>query len=111
MGKNLGNLGHFLRDAQKQYQEMQRKMARLQEDLAQRVVEGTAGGGMVTAYVNGKRELVKIKIAKEVVNPDDVEMLEDLVTAAVTAGTKKAQEMYEEEIAKLTGGLRVPGLL
>ena len=111
MGKNFGNLGNFLRDAQKQAAEMQKKMARLQGDLAQRVVEGAAGGGMVTALVNGKRELVAIKIAKEVVNPDDVEMLEDLITAAVSAAMKKAQELHEQEMAKITGGIKMPGLM
>jgi nucleoid-associated protein EbfC len=109
-GGSGGGMGDFLRDAQKQAMDMQRKMGKLQEDMAQRVVEGAAGGGMVKAMVNGKRELVAIKINKEVVDPNDVEMLEDLVTAAISAGMKKAQELYEAEMAKLTGGIKMPGL-
>lgn len=105
-----GGLGSFLRDAQKHAAEMQKKMARVQEDLAQRIVEGTAGGGMVTAFVNGNRELVTVKIAPEVVDSDDVEMLEDLITAAVISGLKKAGELHEREMNKLTGGLKFPGL-
>ena len=104
-----GGLGGFLRDAQKQAADMKKKMARVQDDLAQRIVDGTAGGGMVKAVVNGNRELVAVKIAPEVVDPDDVEMLEDLVTAAVTSGMKKAGELHEQEMGKLTGGLNLPG--
>ncbi len=98
-----------MRDAQKQAAEMQKNMARVQSDLAERIVEGTSGGGMVKAFVNGNRELVAVKITPEVVDPDEVEMLEDLVTAAVTAGMKKAGELHEQEMNKLTGGLNLPG--
>jgi len=92
----------------KQAQELQRKMAQMQEDLRTRVVEGSAGGGMVTAQVNGKLELVALKIAPEVVDPADVRMLEDLILAAVSQATKKANEMAEREMGKLTGGLGLP---
>ncbi len=92
----------------KQVQELQRKMAQVQEDLRTRVVEGSAGGGMVTAQVNGKLELVALKISREVVDPDDVRMLEDLIIAAVSQATKKAHELAENEMNKVTGGLGLP---
>ena len=101
--KRAGNL-------MKQAGEFQRKVARLQEDLKNRVVEGTSGGGMVTAQVNGRQELVALKINPEVVNPDEADMLEDLVIAAVTQATEKSRSMADEEMAKLTGGMKIPGL-
>lgn len=105
-----GGMGDFLRDAQKHALEMQRKMERLEADLSERIVEGVAGGGMVTALVNGQQQIVSIKIAREVVNPDDVEMLEDLVLAACSAGLKKSRELREEEMKRIAGGMRLPGL-
>ena len=95
----------------KQAQQLQEKMARLQEELAAKTVEAAAGGGMVTATVNGKFELVALRIEKDVVNPEDVEMLQDLVAAAVNEGIRRAQEMVSGEMSKLTGGLRIPGLM
>ncbi len=94
----------------KQVQKMQKKMMQLQEEIAQRRVEGTAGGGMVTAVVDGKLNVVEVRIDPAVVDPEDVEMLEDLVLAAVNQGQQKAQEMIEREMGQLTGGLNVPGL-
>lgn len=94
----------------KQAQKLQEKMAKVQEELASKTVEATSGGGMVTAVVNGKFELVSIRIEKDVVNPDDVEMLQDLIVAAVNEGVRKAQEMAAAEMAKITGGLSIPGL-
>ena len=94
----------------KQAQEFQKKMAAAQDELRKRVVEGTAGGGMVKAMVNGKLELVALKIEKEVVDSEDVEMLQDLILAAISQATKKAQEMADQEMSKLTGGLSMPGL-
>ena len=95
----------------KQAQQLQEKMARLQEELAAKTVEAASGGGMVTAVVNGKFELVALRIEKDVVNPEDVEMLQDLVVAAVNEGIRRAQEMVSGEMSKLTGGLRIPGLM
>jgi hypothetical protein len=95
----------------KQAQQLQEKMARLQEELALKTVEASAGGGMVVATVNGKFELVALRIEKEAVNPEDVEMLQDLVVAAVNEGIRRAQEMVSGEMSKLTGGLRIPGLM
>jgi DNA-binding YbaB/EbfC family protein len=103
MAKGLGNI-------MKQAQQMQAKMARMQEELATREVEASAGGGMVTARVNGRQQLLELKIEKAVVDPEDVEMLEDLVTAAVNEGMKKSQEMVQEEMSKITGGMNIPGM-
>ncbi len=94
----------------RQAQRLQAKISQLQEELAQRKVEASAGGGMVRAVANGKSEIVSISIEKEVVNPDDVDMLQDLVLAAVNEAIARAKEMTEEEMSKITGGLRVPGL-
>ncbi len=94
----------------KQAQQMQAKMMRVQEELEVRTVEATAGGGMVTAVVNGKHELMSLKIEKDVVDPEDIEMLQDLVVAAVNEGVRKAQEMAQEEMSKITGGLNIPGM-
>ncbi len=94
----------------RQVQKMQKKIAKLQEELAEKTVEATVGGGMVTAVVNGKQELVSIKIDPEVVNPEDIDMLQDLVVAAVNEAIRRSQEMVQEEMAKITGGLKIPGL-
>ncbi|MEN6466881.1 MAG: YbaB/EbfC family nucleoid-associated protein [Syntrophaceae bacterium] len=102
----MANFGNII----KQAQQMQAKMARLQEELAKKTVEASAGGGMVTAVVNGRNELVSLKIEKDVVNPEDVEMLQDLIVAAVNEGIRKSQEMATAEMSKITGGLNIPGL-
>ena len=103
----MANFGNIV----KQAQQMQAKMARLQEELAQRTVEASAGGGMVTAVVSGRHELVSLKIEKDVVNAEDVEMLQDLIVAAVNEGIRKAQEMAQAEMSKVTGGLKLPGMM
>ncbi len=95
----------------KQAQQMQSKMLKLQEELANKTVEATSGGGMVTAVVNGKNEVVSLSIERDVVDPDDIDMLQDLVMAAVNEGLRKVQEMTQEEMAKLTGGINIPGLM
>lgn len=97
-------------DVFKQAQSMQARMQSLTGELKERIVEASAGGGMVTAQANGASELVNIKIAKEVVDPDDVEMLEDLVVAAVSQALRKAKTLHETEMGKITGGLNLPGL-
>lgn len=89
---------------------LQEKMAKIQADLALRTVEASAGGGMVIVTVNGKQEVLSIKIDPQVVDPQDVEMLQDLITAAVNDGLHKAQEMAASEMGKLAGGLNIPGL-
>jgi hypothetical protein len=95
----------------KQAQKLQEKMAKVQEELAAKTVEATSGGGMVTAVVNGKFELMSIRIEKDVVNPDDIDMLQDLIIAAVNEGVRKAQEMASAEMAKVTGGMKIPGMM
>jgi DNA-binding YbaB/EbfC family protein len=95
----------------KQAQKLQEKMAKVQEELAAKTVEATSGGGMVTAVVNGKFELMSIRIEKDVVNPDDIDMLQDLIIAAVNEGVRKAQEMASAEMAKVTGGMKLPGMM
>ena len=95
----------------KQAQQLQAKMLKLQEELAEKTVETSAGGGMVKAVANGRQQLVSIQIEKEVVDPDDVEMLQDLILAAANDALTKAQEMVAEEMNKLTGGLNIPGMM
>lgn len=92
----------------RQAKSMQQKMQRLQDDLAERVVEGSAGGGMVKAFVNGKKELLKLRIEPEVVDSNDVGMLEDLIVAAVIDATKKAEKMAENEMRRITSGFGLP---
>lgn len=84
-------------------------MAQMQKELETKTVEAQAGGGMVSVVVNGKFEVVSLKIEKEVVNPEDIEMLQDLVAAAINEGVRKAQEMAASEMGKITGGLSIPG--
>jgi nucleoid-associated protein EbfC len=91
-----------------QAQEMQGQYEKLQEELQQMTLSGTAGGGMVTAEVNGQGLVKRIKIEASVVNPADTEMLEDLITAAVTDAQRKAQEQAKAQVAKLTGGMNLP---
>lgn len=102
----MQNFGNIMKQAKK----LQERMASLQNELALKTVEASAGGGMVSVLVNGKHELVSLKIEKEVVNADDVEMLQDLILAAVNEGMRKAQEMATAEMAKITGGINIPGL-
>jgi nucleoid-associated protein EbfC len=103
-------MGGGLGDIMKQAQKMQQELLRIQEELATKTVEATSGGGMVTVVVSGRLELMSIKIEKDVVDPGDIEMLQDLVMAAVNEGIAKAQEMTKTEMAKVTGGLPIPGL-
>lgn len=105
--RQVQNFGNIMKQAKK----MQERMMQLQEELASRTVEATAGGGMVAVTVNGKFELLSLKIDREVVNPQDVEMLQDLIMAAVNEGVRKAQEMAAAEMGKVTGGMQIPGLM
>jgi len=99
-----------LKNLMKQAQQMQAKLARVQEELKTREVEATAGGGMVTARVNGAQEILEIRIEREIVNPDETEMLQDLVKAGVNEALRKSREMVAEEMGKITGGMGIPGL-
>jgi DNA-binding YbaB/EbfC family protein len=102
----MKNIGSIMKQAQK----MQAQMAKVQEELAQKTVEASAGGGMVTVVVTGKQEILSITIEPEVIDASDKEMLQDLVVAAVNEGLRKSQEMVAEEMKKITGGLQIPGL-
>jgi DNA-binding YbaB/EbfC family protein len=100
-------MGNLMKQAQK----VQKQMAEMQEELANRTVEATVGGGMVTVVANGQQDILSIKIDPEVVDPNDIEMLQDLILAAVNEAHRKAQELMTEEMNKLTGGLKIPGLM
>jgi nucleoid-associated protein EbfC len=100
------NIGNIMKQAKK----MQEKIGRLQAELETKTIEAQSGGGMVRVIVNGKFEVVSLKIEKDVVNPEDIEMLQDLITAAVNEGIRKSQEMASSEMAKITGGLGIPGM-
>lgn len=94
----------------KQAQKLQEKVEAIQEELSQKRVEASSGGGMVKVVCDGQQNLVEIKIDSSVVDPEDVEMLEDLIIAAVNEGRKAAQKLQAEEFARLTGGMKIPGL-
>jgi DNA-binding YbaB/EbfC family protein len=94
----------------KQAQMMQQKMAKLQEESAQQTAEATAGGGAVAAVVNGKNQLLSLTIKKEAVDPEDVEMLQDLIMAAINEALAKVHAEMAEQMGKITGGLNIPGL-
>jgi len=101
-----GNMNQMM----KQVQKMQKEMAKLQEEIALKTVEATAGGGAVRVVVNGKQEVLSLEIKPEAVDPEDVEMLQDMIMAAVNEGLRKSQEMVATEMGKITGGLKIPGL-
>ncbi len=102
----MKGFGNMMKEAQK----LQQQMAAMQEEIGKKTVEATAGGGMVTVQANGKQEILSIKIDPEVVSKDDVQMLEDLVLAACNEALRKSRELVQQELGKLTGGLKIPGL-
>ena len=106
MGGNMGNMQGMMKKVQK----MQADMAKLQEELKTRTVETTVGGCALTIVVNGKKEVESIKIKPEVLDPEDVEMLQDMIVSAVNEGMRKIDEMTEREMGKITGGLKLPGM-
>jgi hypothetical protein len=108
--KEVGSLSHNIGNIMKQAKKLQERMGQLQAEMEQKTVTATSGGGMVTVTVSGKGELVSLKIERDVVNAEDVEMLQDLILAAVNEGVRKAQEMAQAEMMKITGGLNIPGL-
>jgi hypothetical protein len=103
MAKGMGNM-------LKQAQQLQSKIFKLQEEMADKTVEASVGGGMVKVTANGKQQLVSVHIEPEVVNPEDVQMLQDLIVSGANEALKKAQDMVSEEMNKLTGGFNIPGL-
>jgi DNA-binding YbaB/EbfC family protein len=106
MGMRGGNMQNMM----KQMQKMQKKMADAQEELGEKKVEGTAGGGMVTVIVTGHKEIVDVVIKPEVVDPDDIDMLQDLVLAATNDALKKAEEMTNQTMGQFTKGMNLPGM-
>ncbi|MCC6670558.1 MAG: YbaB/EbfC family nucleoid-associated protein [Planctomycetes bacterium] len=106
MVSNFGDMQSLL----KQAQQMQKRMQDAERELAERIVEGTAGGGAVKVFVNGMQEVQGVKIQKAAVDPDDVESLEDLVTAALRQAMQAAKELHKREMGKVTGGLNLPGM-
>ena len=102
----MKNLGNILRQAQK----IQERMAKIQEEMAEKVVEATSGGGMVKVVVNGKQEVLSVEIDPEILSSDEKEMVQDLIVAAVNEALRKSRELVAEEMSKLTGGLNIPGL-
>jgi DNA-binding YbaB/EbfC family protein len=106
MSKAFGPLGNIM----KQAQELQERLGQIQEEAAARTVEASAGGGMVTAVVSGRLEIVALHIDPEVFKSSDVDMVQDLVIAAVNQGIRAAQEMMADEMKKVTGGLKIPGM-
>jgi DNA-binding YbaB/EbfC family protein len=107
MAKGIGGMGNLL----KQAQEMQSRISKIQEELGQKTVEGSSGGGMVQVTVNGQFNLSGVKIDPTVINSTEKEMLEDLVLAAVNDGMRKARDMVATEMSKVTGGFKIPGLM
>ena len=103
-----GNKG--MKDLMKKAQKMQQDLAKAQEELANKIAEGSAGGGMVTVKMNGKNQIISLKIDKEVVDPEDVEMLEDLIIAAINEAQEKITQTSQDELGKLTGGINIPGM-
>jgi DNA-binding YbaB/EbfC family protein len=101
--KNMGNM-------MKQVQKMQKQMEKAQEELKDKTVQGTAGGGMVTITANGHKQIIDIEIKPEAVDPDDVEMLQDLVLAAMNDALKQVDELVSKDMGKFTGGMNIPGL-
>ncbi|MCC7202649.1 MAG: YbaB/EbfC family nucleoid-associated protein [Nitrospirae bacterium] len=100
-------------DIMKQAQKMQEQLARVQEEAAGKIVEASSGGGMVTVTANGRQEVLSVKIERDVVNPDDIEMLQDLIVAAANEALKKGRDMLADEMKAMTGGLglNIPGLM
>ena len=104
---SIGGMGNLL----KQAQDMQARMAKIQEELANKTVEGSAGGGMVQVTVNGQFNVTAVKIEASVINAAEKDMLEDLILAAVNDGVRKARDLVSSEMSKITGGLKIPGLM
>ncbi len=107
---NMGGGGAQLNQMMKQAKKVQEQMEKMQAELEERLIEAASGGGAVKAVVNGRQELKELEIKPEVVDPEDIDMLQDLVIAAVNEAIKQSQDMVSSEMAKITGGLNIPGL-
>ena len=109
MFNGMGNAGN-MQGMMKKVQKMQAEMMKMQEELKTRTVETTVGGGALTIVANGKKEIESIKIKPEVLDPDDVEMLQDMIVSGVNEALRKIDEMTEREMSKITGGMKLPGM-
>lgn len=107
--RNMGGMGN-MNSMIKQAQKMQEEMLKAQESLGEQVIETSVGGGAVSVKVNGKKEVMEIKLSPEAVDPDDVEMLEDMIVSAVNEALRKADEAAAGSLSKITGGMNIPGL-
>ena len=101
---------NMLNELMRQAQQMQERMKQVQEEAEKKVIDASSGGGMVAVKINGRQEILSIQIEPEIVDADDIEMLQDLIAAAVNEGIRKSKEMMQEDLKKLTGGLSIPGL-
>ena len=99
-----------LKNMMKQVQDIQGRINSMQGELAEKTIETSSGGGMVTVTANGKQEIISINISPEIIDPNDISMLQDLITAAVNAALKSSKDMMQEELSKITGGIKIPGL-
>lgn len=106
---NPGMGGGSMSKMLKQAKQMQEQIAKMQEELEKREIESSSGGGAVTVKITGKQEITALKINPDAIDPEDVEMLEDMIMAAINEGIKKSQEMVSSEMAKITGGIKIPG--
>lgn len=113
MLKGFGGLGNLagMGNIMKQVQEMQTKLAEIEEELAGQTVEGSAGGGMVTVVANGKQEIQSVTIDPELLDPEELDMLQDMIVAATNQAMEGSLELRREKLSKLTGGLKIPGLM
>lgn len=102
----MGNMNNMIKQAQK----MQEEMLKAQESLSEQIIEATVGGGAVSVKVNGKKELIELKISPDAIDVDDVEMLEDMITSAVNEAMRKADEAAAGSLSRITGGMNIPGL-
>ncbi|OAO76608.1 hypothetical protein A0O32_2771 [Anoxybacillus flavithermus] len=109
MMRGMGNMQKMMKQMQKM-QKMQKDMEKAQAELAEKTVEGTAGGGMVTVVANGHKQILEVRIKEEVVDPEDIDMLQDLVLAATNDALKKVDELTAETMGQFTKGLNIPGL-
>ena len=99
-----------LSNMMKQVQKIQEKMAKVQEELGEKTVQADAGGGMVTVVANGRQEIISVKVSPDAVELSDISMLEDLITSAVNEALKSSKALLQEELSKITGGIRIPGI-
>lgn len=113
MLKGLGGLGNLagMGNLMKQMQEMQSKLTEIEDELAAEIVQGTAGGGMITVVANGKQEIQSITIEPELLSPEEIDILQDMIVAATNQALESSLELKREKMAKLTGGLKIPGLM